>query len=63
LFIVLFISDKLVTFKIVNVKRIGKGTSIKQDLSTIKEKVKLYAYMLLILILNRVKLSTLPLIY
>jgi hypothetical protein len=47
----------------VNIKRIGKGTSIKQDLGIIKEKAKLYACISLILILNGVKLSTLPLIY
>jgi hypothetical protein len=40
----------------------GKGTSIKQDLGIIKERAKLYAYILLILILNKAKLSTLPLI-
>jgi hypothetical protein len=40
----------------------GKGTLIEQDLSIIKERAKLYTYMSLMLILNRVKLSTLPLI-
>jgi hypothetical protein len=47
----------------VNIRRISKGTLIKQDLSIIKEKVNLYAYIILILILNGAKLSTLPLIY
>jgi hypothetical protein len=47
----------------VNIRKISKRTLIKQNLSIIKEKVKLYTYIMLMLILNKAKLNTLPLIY
>lgn len=49
-------------FEMVNVRRISKGTLIEQDPGTIKDRAKLYAYMLLILVLNGAGLGTLPLI-
>jgi len=63
IFIIKFISLKQNTFEIVNIKRISKKTLIKQDLSIIKERVRLYTYIILILVLNKVKLSILLFIY
>ena len=44
----------------VNIKRMGKGTLIEQDLDMIKERIKLYVYILLIPVLNGTGLDTLP---
>jgi hypothetical protein len=48
------------TFK---VKRVNNRILIRQDLRTIKERARLYTYILLILVLKGVKLSDFPLIY
>ena len=48
------------TFKTANVGRIGKGTSIGHDPGTIKERAKLYAYMLLMPVSNGAGLGTSP---
>jgi hypothetical protein len=62
LFIIEFVGPKQDAFETVNIKRIDKGTLTEQDLGIIKERAKLYAYMLLMLVSNRARLGTLPLI-
>lgn len=61
-FIVKFVSLEQDVFKTVNIKKISNRTSTEQDPGTIKKKAKLYAYMLLIPVLNGAELGTSPLI-
>ena len=54
----LLLNTPLINYIIVSLSKIGNKTLTRQDLGTINERARLYAYILLILILNRAGLGT-----
>ena len=55
----LLLNTPLVNYIIVSLSKIGNKTLTRQDLGTINERARLYAYMSLILVSNRAGLGTL----
>jgi hypothetical protein len=63
LFIIVFAGPEQDSFETVNIRKINRRISIEQDLGIIKERTRLYIYMLLIPVSNRARLSISPSIY
>ena len=56
--LVLLLNTPPVNYIIVSLSKIGNKTLTRQDLETINKRARLYAYILLILVLNRAGLGT-----